>query len=99
LKEIDQATFRKTAIKSIRIPKTVEKIRRDCFVGCKSLSEVIFEPDSPLKELDERVFKECNVVSLKVPAGFRVRSEWPCNWYCMGNVKITLDYYPALVEK
>jgi hypothetical protein len=49
LKHIGEEALLLSPIASFRIPKSVEVVRKDCFLGCDC--EVIFEPGSQLKEL------------------------------------------------
>jgi ubiquitin C-terminal hydrolase len=49
---IDSA-FRDSGIKSVQLPSGVEKIGWHCFCGCKSLCEIVFEPNSELKEIGD----------------------------------------------
>jgi hypothetical protein len=44
---------------TICIPSSVEKIGRDCFVGCQSLSTITFESGSQLSSLSEYAFWSC----------------------------------------
>jgi hypothetical protein len=52
---LKRLAFCESRVKSIRIPSNVENIGEDCFYGCISLSEVVFESDSGLKGIDDFV--------------------------------------------
>ena len=84
LKEIGSGAFcYLSKIKSITIPKSVEKIDYNTFSGCSSLSSFEFEEGSALKSLGSSgaVFDECpNLTSIVLPkclevlAGFKSSS-------------------------
>jgi hypothetical protein len=61
LKEIGHSAFQESAIKSIRIPRRVEKIGAQCFCRSKNLVEVIFESGSEVKEIGEFAFVSCGL--------------------------------------
>jgi hypothetical protein len=67
LKEIRNEAFCCSGLKSIRIPKHVERLGNECFYVCKSLSEVTFEPGSKLKEIGNRVLCWSILKSLQIP--------------------------------
>ena len=48
-----------TSIKTITIPKSIEKIDARCFNECLDLERVIFEENSELKVVNESCFKGC----------------------------------------
>jgi hypothetical protein len=65
LKEIGESAFRYSGLKSIQIPKNVEKIDKDCFYGCKLLCEITFEG----KPQSVRTFLPSSLSILRVPVG------------------------------
>jgi predicted metal-binding protein len=67
LKEIGGGAFYYSEIKSIRIPNNVENIGKDCFCGCKSLCEVVFESESKLKEIGDCTFSGSGVNTIEIP--------------------------------
>ena len=48
------------SLESIHIPSTVTKIGNGCFLGCKTLKEVTFEPGSELQTIGKDAFDECS---------------------------------------
>jgi hypothetical protein len=76
LKEIGMCAFNECALKSIRIPSTIEVIGPGCFYCCQFLCEVTFESDSELKEIGRNAFHE-RVKCVRVPMGFAVEYHWP----------------------
>ncbi|WP_242987882.1 leucine-rich repeat protein [Anaerofustis stercorihominis] len=78
LKEIGSGAFcYLSKIKSITIPKSVEKIDYNTFSGCSSLSSFEFEEGSALKSLGSSgaVFDECpNLTSIVLPKSLEVLS-------------------------
>jgi hypothetical protein len=60
-------------MKSVVVPNTVEKIRKYCFLACKSRFELKFESDSNVKEIGMLSFNGCPLVSVKIPTGFSVK--------------------------
>jgi hypothetical protein len=51
-----EGLFLWSSIKEIRIPSSVERIRKDCFFQSKSLHYVVFNSDSRLKGIDGCAF-------------------------------------------
>lgn len=61
---IEQNAFYKcTSLKEITIPKSVERINVNAFLGCSSLEKVTFDLDSNIKVLEGSIFFDC--ISLK----------------------------------
>ncbi len=48
-----------TKIKSVKIPKTIERICNQAFQGCSALTDVQFEDITTLKAIGEYAFKDC----------------------------------------
>jgi hypothetical protein len=63
----DGNVFNYSGLKSMRIPPKVECIGEYCFSYCKSLSEVIFEAPSSLKEIGRGAFLDSGVTSIEIP--------------------------------
>lgn len=50
-----------TTVKSVTIPKTIERICNQAFQGCSSLTDIQFEDMTTLTAVGEYVFKDCIV--------------------------------------
>jgi hypothetical protein len=59
--------FFQTDIRSITIPKEVETIPPRCFQNCRSLSIVLFEDDSKLKEIEYEAFQYTIINKITIP--------------------------------
>jgi hypothetical protein len=58
---------------TICIPSSVEKIDKDCFNGCKSLSTVTYESGSQLSSIAESAFRDCSSLSsIFIPSSVRM---------------------------
>jgi serine/threonine protein kinase len=68
LKEIGESALRGSGLKSVQIPKSVEKICFRCFYECKSLCEVSFEGKSEIG----LNFGDCPLSVLRVPVGMNL---------------------------
>jgi hypothetical protein len=55
-------------IESIQIPSSVESLGSGCFERCESLSEVLLDPCSRLKEIGDRAFDQSKVKTIELPA-------------------------------
>jgi hypothetical protein len=64
---IDCNAFSRSGLTSIRIPPKVEFIGEGCFLDCRSLSEVIFETPSSLREIGRSAFEDSAVGSIEIP--------------------------------
>jgi hypothetical protein len=53
------------SLKTITIPASVRRIGRLCFSDCKSLNEILFEPESQLYEIGD--FGECSLDWIDIP--------------------------------
>ena len=69
LKTIQMATFYNCKeLKSIEIPRFVEKIYNSAFEGCTNLKSVTFEEGSDLKMITDESFKDCSSLrNIKIP--------------------------------
>jgi hypothetical protein len=74
LKRIKTYAFSRSGLKSIRIPKSVEFIGRECFYECKSLIEVIFEGEP---NIESEAFGFCSVRTVKIPAALKLNYSFP----------------------
>jgi hypothetical protein len=95
IRRLETGTFSAfQSLRSIDIPPSVEVIARHCFCetpdrdgrarGCGRLSAVIFEPDSPLREIESEAFLECpSLLDIAIPASVERMSgaSFP---YCVG---------------
>ena len=61
LKSIERGAFNGTAIESIEMTSTVEKIERFAFYDCKNLKTVTL--NEGLKEIDSGAFRDCDKLS------------------------------------
>jgi hypothetical protein len=52
----------------------VEFIGKKCFAGCKYLGEVVFEPESELREIGDFAFQDTRVERLEIPAKCKILS-------------------------
>jgi hypothetical protein len=50
------------------IPNNIEKIKENCFSRCKSLSAVIFESESKMKEINKNAFRRSMLKSILIPS-------------------------------
>jgi hypothetical protein len=63
VREITRAAFSDiTALRSIRIPASVEMLHGYCFSKCISLSDVTFEQGSRLQRIDKCAFSQCRSI-------------------------------------
>jgi hypothetical protein len=67
LKEIRDCKRRGMVVQVI-IPNCVEKIEKSCFLGCWSLSEVIFESGSNLNEIGPEAFDLYKIKGIEISA-------------------------------
>lgn len=65
MKKIEERAFLESAIKSITIPGTVEKIETYAFNYCKNLKEVVL--NEGLKEIAAEVFRYTAIESITIP--------------------------------
>lgn len=49
------------------IPSSVRKLGHEAFAFCKSLREVVFEPDSRLECIGYRSFAHCGLTEIVIP--------------------------------
>ena len=69
LKEIPMRCFSyATSLPKIHIPSKVKTLGVHSFIGCTSLSEVIFDEDSKLRFILAYSFFETNLISFKIPS-------------------------------
>jgi hypothetical protein len=54
---------------SVTIPRTIEEIHRECFIGHSSLLSVSFESGSQLRRIRSQAFRSCQVKSIVIPRG------------------------------
>jgi hypothetical protein len=59
----DSAVSSCSSLRSICIPSSVEKLGKDCFSLCESLSTVTFESGSKLSSIEEFAFAYCSSLS------------------------------------
>jgi serine/threonine protein kinase len=77
------------------IPSDVSIIGSQCFCGCKSLCEVIFENGSKLQRIEEQAFLDTGVKTIRIPSSVEFLGEY-CFCVCEslyevifeGNVKV-----------
>jgi hypothetical protein len=69
---IESAAFSATSLKMFMVLSNVEVIGCLCFEGCKSLSEVIFEPQSRLRIMPESCFQGTCLRKVKIPRSVEV---------------------------
>lgn len=67
LKCIDIRAFNKSKITSISIPSSCEIIENEAFNECKYLTELIIKPDSCIKMIGYRAFKETRINNIDFP--------------------------------
>jgi Fe-S-cluster containining protein len=67
LKEIGNWAFNQTNLQSITIPNSVEKIGKECFWACNSLTEVTFDSGSKLTEIGAQTFYETRLRNIRIP--------------------------------
>jgi hypothetical protein len=70
LREIGPDAFLScSALKSICIPASIEILSDNCFTGCSSLSQIVFEPGSQVTHLGPGIFAGCSsLASICIPA-------------------------------
>jgi hypothetical protein len=90
LKEISKDAFRCCAIKSIRIPSSVEVIGKECFYNCESLCEVTFESVSKLTVIGNCAFYECGIKSIRIPSSVEVIGT-ECFYDCFCLCEVTFE--------
>jgi hypothetical protein len=73
LKDLPNYAFRGSDIRSILIPRSVERIGESCFEGCTSLCEVVCESESKLKTIDDNAFRFCPVKRMEIPQECELR--------------------------
>ncbi|KAK8837595.1 hypothetical protein M9Y10_036126 [Tritrichomonas musculus] len=56
-----------TALKEITIPKSVEKIGEETFIGCQNLEKVVFEKESQIKEIPKFCFAFTGLKFIDLP--------------------------------
>ncbi len=91
--EINDGAFCNTAIKSLVLGNTVEKIGDSAFSGCSLLSAISF--GSGLKEIGKRAFEDCETLTeLRLPKSLLKIGEYAIN-NCNGINKL---YYAGSVS-
>jgi serine/threonine protein kinase len=95
-----------SALESIQIPNSVEKLGNKCFQFCSSLSEVTFELGSLLKEIGMGAFFRSPLESVKIEEGFDIKYNGPemCRIEYISNVdkrdaKSNISDYPTNLDK
>jgi hypothetical protein len=56
------------ALRKIEIPSHVQVLGDHCFQFCASLCDVIFEPNSQLREIRKEAFYHCGISEIEIPA-------------------------------
>jgi hypothetical protein len=97
LKEIGEATFRASSLKSIRIPNNVEKLGDRYFHECNSLIEVTFESESKLKEIGEGSFAASSLKSIRIPNNVEKLGDG-CFRACKSLIEVTFESESKLKE-
>jgi hypothetical protein len=72
VKRIGKCAFAKTQIRSITVPSAVEVICSHCFCACRSLREVLFEPDSKLVTIAKNAFQASGIKLFRIPSSARL---------------------------
>ncbi len=73
VKYIGDYAFAQTAIYTVSIPKDTIYLGEYAFLSCANLSEVIFDADSVLKEIETYAFEDCNnLTSVSLPSSIEV---------------------------
>jgi hypothetical protein len=86
-----------SVIKSIQIPRYVEKIGNDCFRDCKNLIELIFESGSGVKEIGEFAFMSCGLKSICIPNSVEKMGD-ACFYKCKSLSEVKFESNPKLTE-
>jgi hypothetical protein len=68
LQEIEEFAITGSGLTSIIIPASVEIFHKQCFSNCKSLTSIIFEPNSQLHRIQEFAFTFSRFTSIIIPA-------------------------------
>jgi hypothetical protein len=67
LREIGERSFSQTGLCKVIIPRSVRIIKNACFSGCWRLTELIFEEESELVEMEGRAFSSCAIQHVSIP--------------------------------
>jgi hypothetical protein len=72
LEEIGCLAFSQTAITSIKIPQSVERVGSDVFTDCTELATVVFE-GARVKKIEHNTFGQCRALQrFEIPLGIEV---------------------------
>ena len=55
-------------LQSFNIPKSVQVIESNAFIGCASMKTVTFHPDAEIAEIGAGAFADCGITSINIPA-------------------------------
>lgn len=68
LEKVGPKCFAGTRIESVRVPKLVEELPTDAFLGCADLARVEFAEDSCLRRVGTQAFARTGLESFRAPA-------------------------------
>jgi hypothetical protein len=81
----------------VTIANSVEKLGEQCFFQCESLSEVIFESESKLKEIGNWAFCYSGLESIRIPNNIEKLGEY-CFWGCNSLSEVIFESGSKLKE-
>ncbi|RQE02782.1 leucine-rich repeat domain-containing protein [Prevotella intermedia] len=55
------------SLESFNFPKTVTKIERNAFTGCKSMATAMFAEDADIQKIGAGAFADCGLTSISIP--------------------------------
>lgn len=56
-------------IETLSLPESLETIGEEAFKGCGSLASIQIDPESRLRQIKDRAFRNCNLSALQLPGG------------------------------
>jgi hypothetical protein len=97
VKYIGDYAFSETAIQTVLIPRDIIYLGEHAFLACANLSEVIFDVDTTLKEIERYAFDGCyNLTSVSLPMSIEVIKEGAL--YNTGLTSIVLGSNVKVIE-
>jgi hypothetical protein len=95
LKELSDSVFFASGLKTIQIPGSIEKIRKECFQGCEFLCKVVFESNSKLEGIGDFAFLHSGIKTIRIPSN--VKNIGECSFsYCKSLSEITFEGSPFI---
>jgi hypothetical protein len=94
---LGRRAFEETALKSISIPASVQRICQGCFTTCRKLAAVDFDPESRLSVLEAYAFESSSLLtSISIPSAVE-RIGDRCFFLCYELSKVTFQPDSKLV--